>query len=496
MRTKKQAVNPIFSPSLAALITKSPQHFHMDVMGPLIEKVQLGNAAKMWLEENPLDDAVSCEYRKIVRVGKIALERAVQSNVRLVAKYVVKVAVRRRSLGLNVSGDDLFQCGCIGLQTAINKFDLGLGLQFSTYGMHWVKQGIDREIMNYNDNQPVRLPVHLHRYIHRAARLRHQRSNQGLPPLSTNDMCDAVNASFESEGSTLPKCSYASFADAVDIVTMTLAEGNTPTMGGDGEDDGSNLYDQIGGEYSQYMSLERVDAAMDIEGLLVHLKPKESLIIKQRFIDDKTLEEVGQELGLTRERIRQIQDKALIKLNKFIDGDETAFMSAVQVRKLLQARAEEAANPKKNVKPETKFNPEDVLDGITLQIYNMRQEGIKYRVIAEELGVSISKISYQLKLAQKIVDGKSKPQKRKNVKKPKKYKAAKVNRGVEALVVEQAGPLLKRVNGVLMSVAEYRVLVNVRKYPNKSVPVRATDLKMGMGQVRNYMAELTKKKFI
>ncbi|CAL9975964.1 RNA polymerase sigma factor [Vibrio phage D528] len=407
MKQKKSNSSSIFSNGIAQMLSNSPRHYEAEKFIPLVEAVQLGIAAGEWLKDNPIDDAVSAEYRKIVRKGEIALSEAVRTNVRLVASYVIKVVNRRRGHGLNASGDDLFQCGCIGLQTAISKFEVGRGLKFSTYATHWVKQGVDREMMNFNDNNPIRLPVHLHRFMHKAAVLEKQRASLGLPKLSDNDMCDLVNKEYEAEGSTLPKCSYESFASAHQISASRLVEGNSPFSAND-DGDSVNFYDMLAGEDSAYMSFNRVDDATDVSGVLDLLSPKEAVVIKGRFIDDLTLEEVGAELELTRERIRQIQDKALGKLKKYFEGDPTAFMGVVAKRHYLAEQENKALLEEAGVKEDPN---EKLMSGITLAVYVSRRDGMSYADICKKYGIKNSKISYELRTAKQIISGERKPQK-------------------------------------------------------------------------------------
>ncbi|CAL9998494.1 RNA polymerase sigma factor [Vibrio phage K469] len=408
MKQKKQS-SSIFSEGITMMLNQSPAHRTV-ALEPLIQAAQIGVVARQWLEENPIDDSVSAEYRKLVRKGDRALSEAVRANVRLVASYVIKVVNRRRGHGLNASGDDLFQCGCMGLQTALLRFDISRGLQFSTYATHWVKQGVDREMMNFNDNNPVRLPVHLHRYMHKAAVLQKMRSSEGLPPLSDNEMCDLVNKTFQDEGSTMPKCSYESFTAAHHISASRLVEGNSPIGGGKGEDEGSNFYDMLSGEYSQYLTLQRVDDATDVDGVLELLSEKDAQVIKGRYIDDKTLEEVGSEMNLTRERIRQIQDKALGKLKNYYDGDPTAFMGKV-ARRNYWANLE---NQKAQEAEAAKVDPnEKLMSGITLEVYKARRDGMSCVKICEKFKISKSKAYYELRVSKDIISGVRKPQKEK-----------------------------------------------------------------------------------
>lgn len=230
-----------------------------------------------------------------------SLAALVEANRRL----VLKIAQRyKRQLTNSIDMDDLEQFGMLGLMTAAEKFDLSKGFAFSTYATHWIRQSISRGIMD--TSLTVRLPVHLIEKINKLTRLESTILNEKLEvnlPLLTEEM----NISIEQ------------YHDLVALRNTYLS-----TISLDmpiGIDRDTTIGDMLpDNEYDIETVIEHDFLRSDLEKPLDYLNEKERKIIDLRFgLKDgeiKTLEEIGQMFGVTRERIRQIEAKAIRKLKK------------------------------------------------------------------------------------------------------------------------------------------------------------------------------------
>lgn len=230
-----------------------------------------------------------------------SLAALVEANRRL----VLKIAQRyKRQLTNSIDMDDLEQFGMLGLMKAAEKFDLSKGFAFSTYATHWIRQSISRGIMD--TSLTVRLPVHLIEKINKLTRLESTILNEKLEvnlPLLTAEM----NISIEQ------------YHDLVALRNTYLS-----TISLDmpiGIDRDTTIGDMLpDNEYDIETVIEYDFLRSDLEKPLDYLNEKERKIIDLRFgLKDgeiKTLEEIGQMFGVTRERIRQIEAKAIRKLKK------------------------------------------------------------------------------------------------------------------------------------------------------------------------------------
>ncbi|MCC6956783.1 MAG: sigma-70 family RNA polymerase sigma factor [Anaerolineales bacterium] len=229
--------------------------------------------------------------------GQLAREALIKANTRLV------VSIARRYVGHGVPFLDLIQEGNLGLMKAVEKFDHQRGFRFSTYATWWIRQGIIRAIAD--QGRTIRVPVHMVdqlRQIHKARELMEQ--TLGRPPTSQElaghlDM-DNAKLSWILEVSRLPISLESPFGDDDEAeLGMYVEDVTSPSPA------------QITYEN---MLRERVDE------VLSSLTPREARVIRLRFGlgQDRayTLEEVGKKFGLTRERIRQIESKALRRLRQ------------------------------------------------------------------------------------------------------------------------------------------------------------------------------------
>jgi RNA polymerase primary sigma factor len=232
---------------------------------------------------------------KIKKGDAKAREQMINSNLRL----VVTIARDYANLGLPLL--DLISEGNIGLTKAVERYDPAQGAKLSTYAMWWIKQSIKRALVN--QGTVIRLPVHLADKVAKVRRVSLQMSDElGREP--TNDeLGEEIGIA----------CDKVARLRSVGIRPASLA---API----GDDDSTEFSDVIGDEEAQtpFELLRDKNLRGEVDGLIAVLDSREKKIISQRFGLDggqpKTLEDVSKDFGVTRERIRQLQNIALAKL--------------------------------------------------------------------------------------------------------------------------------------------------------------------------------------
>jgi len=252
-------------------------------------------------EEPLLTPAQEVELADKIKVGdEQARERMIKANLRL----VVKIARDYEGFGLPLL--DLINEGNIGLMKAVDKFDPTKGAKFSTYSSWWIKQAIKRSLSN--QSKTIRLPIHL---VEKIAKLR-QVSVRLQEILGREPNDEELAKELEIAPSRVAMMRRAS--------TRPLSLDETF-----GEDDSTRLEERVADENAQhpYEELELQTSLNLLGKMLTKLNARESKILKYRFgLDgekERTLEEVGQEFGVTRERIRQLQNMALQRLKRMMD---------------------------------------------------------------------------------------------------------------------------------------------------------------------------------
>ena len=240
---------------------------------------------------------------RIKKGDKKAREQMIKANLRL----VVKIARDYEGIGLPLL--DLINEGNIGLMKAVERFDPAKGGKLSTYGSWWIKQSIKRALAN--QSKTIRLPVHLVDKISkmRKAALRLQEA-LGREPTE------------EELGQELGVSAFR-------IAQMRVAATRPASLDAPiGDEESSSFAEVVEDENadSPYERLEEKGVIRMLEEMVKNLSPREAGILSARFGLDgaspKTLEEVGEHLGVTRERVRQLQNQALEKLRKMIERVE------------------------------------------------------------------------------------------------------------------------------------------------------------------------------
>jgi RNA polymerase primary sigma factor len=322
-------------PSSEAAVFDDPVRMYLREIGrvPLLEsaeeielagEVQSGMAAAARLREEKLDLRARRALEERARAGDMAQCRMVEANLRLV------VSVAKRYAGRSLSLLDLVQEGNIGLLHAVEKFDASKGFKFSTYATWWIRQAINRAIAD--QSRTIRLPAHMVETINRLLRASRALAQElgreptpeelafemGMLPPEDLEAIEGAKSSGEPLDPALRHRVRAAEARVRDI--MRIVQEPMSLEMPVGSEDSSSLGDFIEDESVRGPVDETLRQLLheQMADVLDSLTPRERQVLKLRFgLDDGqslTLEEVGQKFGLTRERVRQIEAKALRKL--------------------------------------------------------------------------------------------------------------------------------------------------------------------------------------
>ena len=266
----------------------------------LTKDVNINDPVRMYLKEIGRISLLSPEEEmelsiRVANGDEEARNILAESNLRLV------VSIAKRYVGRGLLFLDLIQEGNIGLMKAVEKFDFGKGYKFSTYATWWIRQAITRALAD--QARTIRVPVHMVETINKMARIQRQMTLELNREPSDEELAKKMGISIEKVREVI-KISQ----DPVSLETPIGEEDDSPL--GDFIKDESSLSPE---EYATNEILKE-----EIKSVLATLQPREQQVLELRFglVDGTsyTLEEVGKRFNVTRERIRQIEAKALRKL--------------------------------------------------------------------------------------------------------------------------------------------------------------------------------------
>ena len=260
------------------------------------------NAMKMYLKE--IEEYPMLSAKEEVELAKAIIDSSEEAKEKFInANYRLVVSIAKRYRKESVDMLDLIQAGNIGLIKAVEKYDYKKGFKFSTYATWWIKQSITRYIDDCENT--IRIPVHLHQRINFVKRKKQELANVLQREPSMEELAEVCELEVDKVLDILKRDK--------NIVSL-----DTPIK----EDEDSSLVEFIPSDahFGDVVihEVEQNNLREKIDEVLTDLSDQEQQVLRMRFgLDDdtpKTLEEIGRVFGVTRERIRQIEAKAIRKL--------------------------------------------------------------------------------------------------------------------------------------------------------------------------------------